>query len=62
MAKVELDDDNDYSIGPVGGGVYGPAVVKLIFDSDIEKKKIPEIEFIGENQVGPLVILAVNGK
>ena len=62
MKGCELEDSNDFGIGPVGGGVYGPVMINLISGSDLEKKKVPEEELTDEAQVGPLVILALNGK
>lgn len=62
MVEGELLADNDYGVGPVGGGVYGQVVVNLAIGSDPEKKKISEMEPVDEVQVGPLVILSLDGK
>lgn len=58
----EINDENDFGVGPVGGGIYGPAMINLIAGFDLEKKKILEEEPTDEIQVGPLVILALNGE
>lgn len=58
----KIEEENDFGVGPVGGGVYGPAMINLIAGSDLEKKKVPEEELTDEAQVGPLVILSLDGK
>lgn len=62
MTGCEINNENDFGVGPVGDGIYGPAMINLIAGSDLEKKKVPEEELTDEAQVGPLVILALNGK
>lgn len=58
----EINGENDFGVGPVGGGIYGPVMVNLIAGSDLEKKKVSEEQSTDEAQVGPLVILVLNGE
>lgn len=62
MVEGELLADNDYGVGPVGGGVYGPAMIDLIAYPDLEEKRVYEKQPVNEVRVDPLVILSLNGK
>lgn len=62
MAESKLWVEDDYGVGPAGGGIYGQVVANLAVGPDPEKKKIAEKEPVDEVQVGPLVILSLDGK
>ena len=64
VIEMESEEGNDYGVGPVGDGIYGPALMELIAEGlgtknpprDLSKK----FDALNELPVGPVVILAVD--
>ena len=67
MTNLEFEDESSYGVGPVGGGVFGQALINLIPEdsSRVQLKAKPtktELLQLAELPVGPVVILADNVK
>ena len=62
--NLRPEDENDCGIGPVGGGIYGPALMELITEDLGMKGSLrdssEELAVLRELPVGPVVILAVD--
>lgn len=58
------EDENDYGVGPVGGGIYGQALTELTAEDLGTKGPLwdssEELAASKELPVGPVVILAVS--